>query len=499
MSDVIPNDEQNVANRIAHSHAAIAGLLVVIGVAIALRIVGLGHQSFWYDEAFTLRVSHGPLSGIFERLAGSESTPPLYYVIVSGWRAIAGSGEVGVRLLSVVFGVALVPVTYVVGLRSSGPRAALIAAAFVATNPELIWMSQEARSYSLVVLLVASSAAVCLVLRDRFSSRLLLAWAALAVAAIATHYFALFVIGAQLIWIVIRFRRRCWWGIAVVGASVVALAPLALSQRSTSASLATGGQTLMTRLPAVPKKFFAGEMASEFDLWWLLGLTSLLLISGLVLAAVVSSPAERRRLGPLVAFAAAGLTIPVALALVGLDYVNARNLLPAWPLVLVVIAAGLSAARVGIAGLASAGVICAVGLFISISIMSNDTLQRDDWRAAATSLQQSNDSGAVILFEPPGGSVPLSLYLKTEPVGGNGVRTRRIAVVTLNRGSQWPVFTPPTPFKQSGSARSASITVSFFAAPDEVLITREQLRSDALAQGTLPPEAVFAGFRSSGR
>ena len=67
----------------------------------------------------------------------------------------------GLRSLSALAGVATIPVAFLLGRELRGRRAGLIAAALVAVNPMLIWYSQEARAYALLVLFCALSLLYC--------------------------------------------------------------------------------------------------------------------------------------------------------------------------------------------------------------------------------------------------------------------------------------------------------------------------------------------------
>src|SRR5919108_6438395 len=77
---------------------------VVTAVAAALRFGFLDQQSFWSDEAVTVHLVRKSLFGMFGALPGSESTPPLYYLLAWGWSRIFGTSEVGLRALSAVLG-----------------------------------------------------------------------------------------------------------------------------------------------------------------------------------------------------------------------------------------------------------------------------------------------------------------------------------------------------------------------------------------------------------
>ena len=94
---------------------------------------------------------------MLREVRASESNPPLYYVLAWAWSKLFGTGAVGLRSLSALFGAATIPIAYLIGRELLSRRAGLIAAALVALNPMLIWYSQEARSYALLVFLCSAS------------------------------------------------------------------------------------------------------------------------------------------------------------------------------------------------------------------------------------------------------------------------------------------------------------------------------------------------------
>ena len=124
--------------------------LTALGVAV--RFASLGVQSYHHDEVITaLRVLPGSFGEMLHAVKVSESNPPLYYVLGWAWAKEFGTGEVGLRSLSALFGAATVPVGYLIGRQLATRRAGLILAALIAVNPMLVWYSQEARSYALLV------------------------------------------------------------------------------------------------------------------------------------------------------------------------------------------------------------------------------------------------------------------------------------------------------------------------------------------------------------
>ena len=128
-------------------------LIVLLGAA--LRLYNLTYHSLWFDEAVSIRWAQSGVSRILEvsmKLV-DDRLPPLYYLLLKWWGDVAGLSEFSVRFPSVVFGTLLIPVVYALGRRLFGRRTGALAALLTALNPFLIWYSQEARMYSLAVLL----------------------------------------------------------------------------------------------------------------------------------------------------------------------------------------------------------------------------------------------------------------------------------------------------------------------------------------------------------
>src|SRR3989440_3276267 len=197
----------SVARRLG---AAGWALLGITAGAAALRFSTLGVQSFWHDEAVTVgRVLHPALGATLKEIPSSEATPPLYYVLAWLWTKVFGHSEAGIRSLSALFGTATVPVAYAIGARLAARRAGLLAAMAVAVSPVLVWYSQEARAYGLLVLTSALTIwffAGALQEPDR--RRWLGWWAAAASLALLSHYFAAFVVVPEAAWLLWTSRER---------------------------------------------------------------------------------------------------------------------------------------------------------------------------------------------------------------------------------------------------------------------------------------------------
>src|SRR3954470_19586287 len=301
----------------------VAGLT---GLAAVLRFSTLSLQSFHHDEIVTAgRVVRASLWHLVDKVVSGESVPPLYYVLAWLWTHVTGTGAIGLRSLSAVAGVATIPVAYLICAELRGARTGIAAAALVATNPMLIWYSQEARGYALLVLFASISLLFFLRAMQRGTRRDCVWWAVASTLALCTHYFAVFPIAIEAVLLARARRRVATSALIGLGAACAALAPLALVQMSHADNTNWIGQlTLPYRLGETGVGFAVGEtgyLIAE-PVRPLLALVPLALAAaGLVLLFLRGERDERRPALLLLGLAAATILAPIALALLGKDYV----------------------------------------------------------------------------------------------------------------------------------------------------------------------------------
>src|SRR3954465_13004406 len=170
-------------------------LQLLAGITLAgalLRFATLDVQSYWLDEVATVNILRHGFGDMLSAVSAGESTPPLYYIVAWVWSKLFGTGEVGLRSLSALLGTLTIPLVYVLGRELVGRRTGLVAAALCAFNPLLVWYSQEARSYALMILLSGLTLIALIRVLDEPSGRRYALWALAAVAAVCTHYYASF-------------------------------------------------------------------------------------------------------------------------------------------------------------------------------------------------------------------------------------------------------------------------------------------------------------------
>lgn len=163
--------------------------------ALVLRGAFLTKHSLWLDEA----ILGDQVGGTWwKALTGEATHPPLYRLFVHAVVAVFGSSDLALRSLSVVFGVAAVPaVDVLAGRLMSNVRARNIATALFVFSPYAIYLSQEARSYSLMLLLSVTSTTAFL---DLMSSKgvdepkRLILYGLQCVLLLHTHYFGAWIL-----------------------------------------------------------------------------------------------------------------------------------------------------------------------------------------------------------------------------------------------------------------------------------------------------------------
>ncbi|HEY6960363.1 MAG TPA: glycosyltransferase family 39 protein [Gaiellaceae bacterium] len=180
----------------------LAPLAFVAAVAAAVRLPGVWTQAFWQDEVASARILAEPtLPQAIARVARTESTPPLWYVL--GWALHhAGLPMREVRLLSVVAGAALAVATALLARRLVGERSAVTAGLLVALGAQFVAHGQEIRAYELFALVSVLFALALLAAVARPTRRNLMWLTAATAAGALTHYFFVFTAAAGVAWLV---------------------------------------------------------------------------------------------------------------------------------------------------------------------------------------------------------------------------------------------------------------------------------------------------------
>jgi mannosyltransferase len=476
-------------------------ITAIVVLAAVIRILTIDNQSLWADEALTAYETHLPFGAMLNTVAHVETTPPLYFVLIWIWAKVFGSGEVALRSISTLAGIALVPIAYLSARELVTRWAGVIAAAFVAVNPFLIWFSQEARAYMLLALLTGAGFLFFVRARDDPCRRNVTWWAALSALALMTHFFAGFAVAPEAAWLLWRWwlcarprQQRVVIAVAAVVAVQLAMVPFAF----TDTSHGTGWIAQVPRLQRV------GTAALEWGVSILYrrgtvaqGLLGAAALAVAVLLLVVLAGDRRTKEGALVGAVVGGFVIiaPLALGLLGQDYFLSRNVIPAFIPLATVVAAACAAPRARIVGTALAVVLLTMFSVAAIIVQTHPYLQRPAWRNVARSLGPASVPRAILAADGTTAD-PLKIYLpdvawvqpharkvwisEVDVVGA----TKRLALVTGRAKVDAALAEPQRHPKGSALPRSVS-------PPGARLLIRERVDNWVVARFALShPELV---------
>ncbi|MGZ4730754.1 MAG: glycosyltransferase family 39 protein [Terriglobales bacterium] len=202
------------------AHRVTLGLL--LAACIVVRLVCLACKPFWFDEAFSVEVARLTWPNFLHLLWWREANMSLYYVLLRAWLRF-GQGPYFIRSLSVLMVALTLPAIYWLARLLFDRRVALIAAALFTFNAYHVRYSQEARGYSLFMLLATASSCLLVWWLAEPSRRRLRGYIAASVLAVYSHFYALLLIAAH--WLVLQVTRppqiaeelpasrlrRAWW------------------------------------------------------------------------------------------------------------------------------------------------------------------------------------------------------------------------------------------------------------------------------------------------
>ncbi|MDP3395077.1 MAG: glycosyltransferase family 39 protein [Methanoregula sp.] len=144
---------ENIKSVVVNSRYA-QSLIILTILGFFLRFYNLGFNSLWLDEASTNTFAVLSIPEIWKATAGGEFNPPLFYWI-EHVMLMFGNNEVVLRFVPALLGVLTIPLIYFAGKEFMDRNVGIIAAAAFTFSPFLIFYSQEARAYSMMLFFVA--------------------------------------------------------------------------------------------------------------------------------------------------------------------------------------------------------------------------------------------------------------------------------------------------------------------------------------------------------
>jgi len=192
-------DKQNMVSRSPHrlTHPIFIALILLLS-ASALRLPSLTLNSFWADELFSASLTSVTFKEVLS-ITFNDVHPPLFNISIYLWSLTFGNSEFTLRLLTALYGIIGVPLSFLVFRKPFGDLTALAISILILFLPGHIYYSQEFRSYSLSFLLATLLTGLLFRYLDKPIASLRWGLALTSAALFATHYVSIFYIATILL------------------------------------------------------------------------------------------------------------------------------------------------------------------------------------------------------------------------------------------------------------------------------------------------------------
>ena len=430
MSRAIPPRPADDSLRALGSWLHYCVLAAIVAIGSYLRLTMLGEQSLWFDEADIVVRAQRSWSDVLSTFTVQGENGPLYNALLAAWVRIAGISEVAVRFPSAVAGVLALPAIYLLAKRLAGSQAGLIAAGLLAISPYHIWYSQEAKMYSIIVLLAILST---LLLVEALTTARRPYWVAYVVVTTLmfyTHVVTVLIFGVQVLFVLATYRR---WksqsrALVIVGAALtLPYLPIALWALQVVGGEVTtwhSDTSLIGALKGIAIRFatFRSDPEIEFRAAWLYFLAAAGAAAWLVF------DRRRRPVGLLLIGLAAAPVIGLWIVSLRNSVFSDRYTIGALPAYLTLIAVGLAylgRSRLGVVPAVLIATTLVSYTWVPVSnVNRSDIAQKEDWRGAYERVAERAQPDEVFLMHPGYMISTLAYYgQRNDRLGGHPVGT----------------------------------------------------------------------------
>jgi hypothetical protein len=384
--------------------------IVIMILALGLRLVFL-NQSLWLDEAIEALALMGKKGPLLQYALG-DYQPPLYHLI--GWATthLFGFSEIALRLPSLICGILTVYFVVKIGELLADRRTSFIAGLLAATNPLLIYYSQEGRTYAMTAFFVTASFYYFFRIFKEKTYLNYLLYLMFTVLFLWTSYLSWFVFLFQAVYVLSKKRFDIFWLQVFSGLTLLAWLPSFVSSLAIGQSTRTnvplwgvvvGGLTWKS-LPLTWVKFVLGRItfANKFLYAMIVAGVAALYLSILVFT---------RQKKTLLLWG--WLIVPVILGILTASIIPIYQyfrVLFALPAYLLLLALGLAKFKRPLLTY----LVVALQLSFLVVFWFTPSLHREDWRALTSDLQ--SDGSATVAMPSRAQDAPLRYYGLTKTI-----------------------------------------------------------------------------------
>ena len=184
-------------------------LCIITIIGCFLRFYNLTYNSLWLDETSSVTIAMlGSYANILNHTAVMEPNPPLFVWVVYTLMTWFGNNEFIIRFTSAFFGTLTVPAMYFVGKEFIDRNGGILAAATCALSPFLIFYSQEARAYGMLLFFIALAMLFYFRAIKNNGYKYWILFAIAASLVFWTHFYSIILIGALIIYTLAIYKLQ---------------------------------------------------------------------------------------------------------------------------------------------------------------------------------------------------------------------------------------------------------------------------------------------------
>ena len=202
----------------------IAAFVILAAIFVAVRCRELTDTCLWFDEIFSVHAAEHSWDSILTFVALDLIHPPLFYVLLKLWIAVAGESLSSLRALPVLFSiVSIVPFLLLLRELKINIKTQCISLVLLIINGSILKYSLEVRMYSLLMCLGGFS--MWLFARFFVRGKSLAPLVIVNILLVYTHYFGWFVVLSEVVAILAFERKKFRPVMAMLGTVAAAFLP----------------------------------------------------------------------------------------------------------------------------------------------------------------------------------------------------------------------------------------------------------------------------------
>ena len=391
-------------------------LMVAFAVFFALTI--FGHTSLRLDEAQSLFQTQRDFPGMLNLVAQDVHVPG-YHTLLHIWQLLFGQDIYIARIMSLVFFVGTILMTYLLATYALGIRGiGLFAALLVTISPFMNWYGSEARMYTMLAFIT--------VLHMYFFVRILkqsgrgrwIFWTITAILGVYTHYFFIFVLLSEFI-SVILLRKRLHGEYAlrniIIGGAIAGLSLLPWLLYVYSLGFASNTQPALAE-PSAGDLF---DTYAQFVFGFQVSSLNTLIISLwpiVVLLAFFALQHSKKKIPiamtPFVLLATVPVLSAFLISVTIKPFFLSRYLIVALPTLFIFIAWLLTRYRRWIAQTVGVILVVVIGVLFTVQAINPNTPVKENYKEAVEYIDANAGASDVVVLAAPFTIYPVEYYYK---------------------------------------------------------------------------------------